>query len=1499
MKKILLSLIIIFTFISISLTLVKANNETTVKLVDGVQIRTDGNNGLKWVANVTNHKEGNEYGFLFAQGDVNDLTIETLDVIIQEVNGLSDNNSFCATMVKFPTSAVAKDITVRAYVKDGDTYTYSVTSVVRNLAEAALAVYDADPNKTFINNVVDYVDKNYKSLNVSCDGVISLSSSKYEANPLNLEKEFIKDWNALFGTNWTEFNYEEFNTSAIEGSNPITANADTNCSGTNVYTFFNTNSETSAKWRWLLEFFLAETSTGIHPKLQINAVLGNGEYVVYNGDTPISKLWMLKHLSRSLYNFFKAGSANINDWPSITFVDSSAYAEIGNYNNQIIASYPTLVKIGEELNFEELNKDGYTFDGYASSENDASTSIVVSNTNSALKPEFSLVNYSIKFMHGNEEITNLAINYNIEEYFHLPTHEITGYNFLGWYDNPEFNGTPIEMIEAGTTGNMVLYAKFEAKDYVEVNVSFDLNGGNYVYASHNELVKDFLKDASELIGTTLATPSDYHHNTNKVNIWKGTIESNSTFRAKWLWLVDYIYDTNPSLWKAGDALKAYENIKSGSNGGYIQYFVQNVALVLEGTNYAKAVETVDNGGYGWLKSVTSGGSTNYLFPSYMTCADFSSQTEGWWNKYFDNINTLKEPTTLPTPYKQNYEFVGWESSLDGSIIKEFPGYRVETDHITYTAQWKSILGDKTGSLLISKYNTSSNDYFDQTNKIYKSNTFINTYDAYFGAYYSYRVYIGIDSETGLQKVLRIKLSGENGDLPSNATYCIYLPEEYSGSYDDNFKISNIEVGDIVLFDKEVSSTSPSNLLTVTFYKSSVEDDDDSGDNNINNDGNDNNENTGDNENNDNNEVNASVTFNYDGGVTEELYLSNGTSLGSLIVSKYNATDYWYSSNPYKNNIYVNTKSTTPGALFSNRIYIGKDSSTGLYKVIKIVLSGTSNSTWPEEAEVCITIANDYSGTYDDNFKVGNISVGNIILFDKAFTTASTTNLVTFTFYSSTISNDEKTKTITTDFVMPTPTKLGCSFIGWYDSNGNLYDEVSDFQDLTNVSLTAKWKYDDVIIGSFATNSWVEVNDNIQLTYEFASGVNMPVTWESRTPNIAEVDQSGLVNGLSEGVATIIVYVTSDKTVSFTYYVTVVTDATGMLKVLLDSNNEAIFTRYNLGIGSGTPEYYSDIIGSVSQLLFVDYVEHKDFYIAEPTKTYDLNGDPSTNGIDFVTFHYAADMPQGGTAYLTGGRNLAYYNYAADNVSFHYSTGMDGIYYCQNTAWGAWHAGSYRSMKWYATGVTKADIGTNIYTTDVTLGTDGYFYIKGAKTSVKNTTGYTTLNKVGLAVKLVGDEWYIGGCYYNSTYAFIASLGGNTNSIGIESSVRKLSDLWLTWQYSAQLCAKLLIQFNLPIQRLVPHHFFSGKDCPQPMLENEIEIWKVFVNMTEYQKLYYETYGSCGASPTLSTNSSYIDSKGRVSNLPAYSTCQTYTLTYKDGSTTKSITLSTIIPGSLA
>ena len=91
-----------------------------------------------------------------------------------------------------------------------------------------------------------------------------------------------------------------------------------------------------------------------------------------------------------------------------------------------------------------------------------------------------------------------------------------------------------------------------------------------------------------------------------------------------------------------------------------------------------------------------------------------------------------------------------------------------------------------------------------------------------------------------------------------------------------------------------------------------------------------------------------------------------------------------------------------------------------------------------------------------------------------------------------------------------------------------------------------------------------------------------------------------------------------------------------------------------------------------------------------------------------------------------------------------------------------------------------------------------------------------INDQGLFVCSIDNEYYMSNTYYNTGYDLLANRGGNLNSIGMETMINQGSDLYLTWHQTAKLCAYLLDKYNLTIDRVKPHHFFSGKPCPQTL-----------------------------------------------------------------------------------
>ena len=1044
----------------------------------------------------------------------------------------------------------------------------------------------------------------------------------------------------------------------------------------------------------------------------------------------------------------------------------------------------------------------------------------------------------------------------------LPTPEKAGYTFLGWYDGT----TKVTSITEAK--NYTLTAKWEevVTGPVEYTITYNANGGTVsgavtTYTVNDEVVLPKPTKSGYVFVGWFETESLVGTVVTKIN--QGT-EGNKVYYAKWV----------------AESTGSTVNISYSLDGGYFVYyndsreemvldFVKDFKAYWSANGYETKMNNMENDGSNFFaQSYTSEGVL--LGYTFFTVAENKAKW-GWVLDQMNDVRVARGAAKLSdtdTQAASRAELQAWLKGTNGFTYNgvdyegnyaKFEVYNGWKDYVTAylastdayskvakdTAILSSLPSAKKYGYTFAGWYTSAD--FSDSSKVTSTTTLSQTTVLYAKwDVIEYTVTYNLNGGTNPAGAQTKYSVAEQLVLPTPTKAGV----DFAGWYSDSSyttKVTNTEglSGNITLYAK---------------WQSSV----------------------------------ATVTFNFNGGSAKELYEVNGTKVSTTKVNNYNygSGSYWGDSN-YASYIFINdsTKLSSVKPVSSYRIFFVKDATTGFYRVIG--KESQNDNAAPSAAEYEIIISGSYTAGDDAGFNYANIEVGSIIIFDGDFTKAATNNKVTVNFYSPTISSSNLTVTLTTESTLVVPFKPGYNFEGWYDANGKKYTSVNDFT--TSVTVTAKWVFDDKVIGAFETQSWVVAGEQINLLAEYASGGAAVVPWESANPNIATV-ANGVVTGVSEGVATIYAGDPEYPSTRFTFYVTVFAEEpTGIVALLAESNNTEVFTRYNLGIGAGTPVYYADIIGSVSKLLFTPYKENTGYYISSPSRASTLTGS-GKGGVDFVCLHYAADMPQGGNAYLTGGKNLASYNHSSTNASWHYSVGMDGIWYCQNTNKGAWHAGVSASMTWTSSGVTTAQVGSDIYTTDVTLGSDGYFYIKGVKTTVKKSSG-TKLNSLGLGVKLVGSTWYLGGHQNSGGYGYIGSTGGNNNSIGIETSVRQKSDLWLTWQYSAQLCAKLLIQFELPMNRLVGHHFFSGKDCPQPLLENDNEIWYEFFEMSRQERKLQENYS--GYTITVSSDSSYVGNFGRVTSLPSNTQCIKYTVTYKTGSTSKTVTLSTILPGTVA
>ena len=461
-------------------------------------------------------------------------------------------------------------------------------------------------------------------------------------------------------------------------------------------------------------------------------------------------------------------------------------------------------------------------------------------------------------------------------------------------------------------------------------------------------------------------------------------------------------------------------------------------------------------------------------------------------------------------------------------------------------------------------------------------------------------------------------------------------------------------------------------------------------------------------------------------------------------------------------------------------------------------------------------------------------------------------------------------------------------------------------------------------------SYTTVNGNIVLTATTVKKKeDSVIVWTSSDPSVASV-VDGVVTGHKAGTAIITATIEGTET-SNTAGVTIIDgELSEGLQFILEHHNSTVYTRNNLPVGAGTPEYWYDVRGSVNDILFKEY-KVRDTYLAKGNADTDTYGEMSS--VEFITVHYTGNMSKGADA----AANAAYF-VENNSVSIHYTTGNDGIYHCMDDNKGAYHAGDgaskdqVGSFDWLSTGVKvpKDVTAHDLLNVEVTVSDDCYYVINGQKTKIKLPATYvykgrasnhtyndkgqvvnaetgsvrdaeTYFNKMGFRFIVEGGEYKMAKTWWCYTQVYegrICSVGGNRNSIGIESCVNEGSNLWYTWQITAQLVAHLMQENDLDINRVVGHHFYTAKDCPQPMLDNDMEIWYEFRDLieAEYEKLTeYNDYKF-----ELSTNSSsYLSMYGyakynRRKEITNVCVDYTVTVTNPDG-TTENITLYSMVP----
>ena len=165
-------------------------------------------------------------------------------------------------------------------------------------------------------------------------------------------------------------------------------------------------------------------------------------------------------------------------WTAETY--TITYEMDGGINN---TNNPATYTVETAVTFQEPNKVGYEFDGWY--EESGFTTKVTGITAGSKTGAYTVyakwgdpIEYSITYnLDGG---TNAAVNpakYTIEsETFTIADPTKTGYTFDGWFSDEELETAATTTIAQGSTGDVVLYAKWTVNSYT---ATFNANGGEF------------------------------------------------------------------------------------------------------------------------------------------------------------------------------------------------------------------------------------------------------------------------------------------------------------------------------------------------------------------------------------------------------------------------------------------------------------------------------------------------------------------------------------------------------------------------------------------------------------------------------------------------------------------------------------------------------------------------------------------------------------------------------------------------------------------------------------------------------------------------------------------------------------------------------------------------------------------------------------------------------------------------------------------------------------
>jgi N-acetylmuramoyl-L-alanine amidase len=362
-----------------------------------------------------------------------------------------------------------------------------------------------------------------------------------------------------------------------------------------------------------------------------------------------------------------------------------------------------------------------------------------------------------------------------------------------------------------------------------------------------------------------------------------------------------------------------------------------------------------------------------------------------------------------------------------------------------------------------------------------------------------------------------------------------------------------------------------------------------------------------------------------------------------------------------------------------------------------------------------------------------------------------------------------------------------------------------------------------------------------------------ITFSVDNPTIASIDSTGLLSAISPGLVTIKAQLTSDETVYQTFKLEIYDelDPTNIMDFISSSMVTYTTPRSFLLYGESNVLYQG--YDSVSRIIFEELDINRSKMIPDCDS---LTGSQRDN---------CRKLRPGERPALIEGLE------AFNNKNVYYITVHE-------------------------TGSTNPDAGALShanYLMNQVIGT----------TTLRQASWHFTMDDKEVYQHIETDEmaWHAGdgsrkaGTTWSDTWGNENIGGGNTHSIGIETSVARNHDILRVWQRTAKLSSQLAKQYNLPEENVKFHEDFSSKICPQSMIRGNLT--GLFYEMLSYEyKLVHDFSGA--QIEFTSHNPEYVDNAGRVIKRPDRAQNVSFTIKVTYNGETVQKTYYSYLPGTV-